>query len=325
MEDTLILTRSEIVSLVTPSDVLEALRRGFIAIANTHEPTGQRFPVELPPPAPESASAMLLAPGYVPGIPAYTVKVHAKFPSANPALSGVILLHSIEDGRLLAIFESTFLTALRTGCSGALGADALARPGAARVAIIGAGAQGVSQLECLAAVRQIDHVTVFDSVMKRAASFAEREGTRLGLSIAVKTSVGEAVADADIVVTATWAREPFLFSSMIQPGTHITTLGPDQPGKAEVDADLIRRSIFVADDRSLALSMGAIGGVGLGLEAIHADLGEVLTGQKTGRTSTEDITVFGAVGLPFQDLAAAWPVYVAARDRKVGRKVRFLG
>ncbi len=82
---------------------------------------------------------MLLAPGLIPGIPAYSVKVHAKFPGGDPAIQGVLILHDLETGASLAILENSYLTALRTGMAGALGADVLALPDARCAAIIGAG------------------------------------------------------------------------------------------------------------------------------------------------------------------------------------------
>ena len=102
--------------------------------------------------------------------------------------------------------------------------------------------------------------------------------------------------DADIVVTATWASEAFLHTGMIAPGTHITTLGPDQQGKAEVSADLLRSSLFVCDDRELAVTMGAAGGAGVGVEVIDAELGEIIAGMHPGRAEPDQITIFGSVG-----------------------------
>ena len=98
----------------------------------------------------------------------------------------------------------------------------------------------------------------------------------------------------------------------------------DQPGKVEVAADLIRRSRFIADDARLALAMGALAGAGLGRESLHAELGEVLAGHTPGRTTNDEITVFGSVGLPFQDLVAAWLVYQAARTAHAGHEVSLL-
>jgi ornithine cyclodeaminase len=111
---------------------------------------------------------------------------------------------------------------------------------------------------------------------------------------------------------------------MLKTGTVIITVGPDEPGKCEVDASVITKACFVCDDRELALKIGAIGGAGLGADAIHAELGEVLAGIKSGRTSSEQTMIFGSVGLPFQDLVAAWHVYQRAQRECVGEALDFL-
>jgi ornithine cyclodeaminase len=134
-----------------------------------------------------------------------------------------------------------------------------------------------------------------------------------------------AVRDADWIITATWATKPFLVPEMVAPGAHVTSLGPDQPGKCELSADLLRRARFLCDDRDLCLSMGTAAGAGLGVEAIHGELGEVIAAAVPGRTSPRDVTVFGSVGLAFQDLAAAWQVYQRALERGVGKRVDWLG
>lgn len=267
---------------------------------------------------------MLLAPGVVPGIPAYSVKVHAKFPGRDPAIRGVLVLHDLATGAPLAVMESSHLTALRTGLAGALGADALARVDARTVAIVGAGAQGRSQLAALRLVRPVAAVRVLDPVPAAAEAFAA-DPACAGLDLHVAATLEEVLDGADVAVTATWAREPFLFARHLRPGLHVTTLGPDQPGKCEVAADALRAALVVVDDRRLSVEMGAIGGAGLGPEAIHAELGEVLAGTRPGRRSVEDVTVFGSVSLAFQDLAAGWLAYTLARERGVGRSLDLLG
>jgi ornithine cyclodeaminase len=145
------------------------------------------------------------------------------------------------------------------------------------------------------------------------------------LTVAVTASLEEALDGVDAIVTATWAREPFLFKRHLRPGTHITTLGPDEPGKCEIAADALKSAIVVVDDRRLAVEMGAVGGAGLGHEVIHAELGEVLAGKRSGRTDAAQITVFASVGLAFQDLAAGWLAYTLARQHDIGRSVDLLG
>jgi ornithine cyclodeaminase/alanine dehydrogenase-like protein (mu-crystallin family) len=281
-----------------------------------------RVPVPLPQQQ-AGASGMLLAPGLVPGIPAYSVKVHAKFPGGNPAIQGVLILHDLETGAPLAILESSYLTALRTGWAGALGADVLALPDAHCVAIIGAGVQGRSQLAALRMVRKITSVQVFDSSVEAAQRFA-LDPTCSGLSVVVADSVDGALSDAHIAITSTWARQPFLFRRHVHPGLHITTLGPDQPGKCEVAAEVLSAARVVVDDRKLALEMGAVGGAGLSASAIHAELGEVISGLHPGRETPEQVTVFASVGLAFQDLTAGWLTYSAAREMQLGRWIDLL-
>jgi len=113
-------------------------------------------------------------------------------------------------------------------------------------------------------------------------------------------------------------------AAVLTPGAHITTVGPDEPGKCEVDAGVIVDGLFVCDDRDLAVTMGAVGGAGLGPEAIDAELGEIIAGARPGRTNAGQTTIYGGVGLAFQDLAAAWHVYRAARAADVGRGIDFL-
>lgn len=167
-------------------ELTEALRVG------SAEP-GRRVRV----PVTADVTAMILVPGLAPGIPAYTVKVHAKNPNRSPAITGVICLHDLATGDLLALIDSAGLTAIRTGLGGALGAHLLARPDARHVTVIGAGAQGRAQLVALAALRPIESVSVRDTNPAAEAEFvawAER------LGIAASTDLGDV---GEIVLMAT--------------------------------------------------------------------------------------------------------------------------
>lgn len=322
---TLILTKSEIEAVLEPAALLENLRVAFAAYSTRPEVRSSRLPLSLPsPPSPAGASAMIIAPGWLPDIPAYTVKVHAKFPGQKPAIQGVVMLHDLNTGHPLAILESSYLTALRTALAGALGADILAVPDADRVAIIGAGQQGRSQLEALRLVRPIRSVKVFDVSEQAVRDFLGDPCCR-GLETIVARSPVETIEDVQIAITATWSTEPLLCARDIHPGLHITTLGPDQPGKVELSADLLEAATVVVDDRTLATEMGAIAGAGLTERAIHAELGEVIAGARTGRATPNDVTVFGSVGLAFQDLVAAWTAYQSVHKAGHGRSVKLTG
>ena len=256
---------------------------------------------------------MIVFPGLVPGIPAYTVKINAKLPASQPSVRGLISLHDLESGELLAVMDSIAITAIRTALVGALAAQTLARAEIDTVAVIGAGVQGREQLRALRLVRTFRTVRAYDTHPERAAALVADLRGELGADLEVVTSVKRAVANADVVICATWAKRPFLTRDMVAPGTHITAVGADEPGKAELDRDLITHSKFVCDDPDLAVEMGALAGVGLDRDAIHASLGDVLSGARPGRSSDQDITVFGSVGLPCQDLPAAWMAYQKAK------------
>jgi ornithine cyclodeaminase/alanine dehydrogenase-like protein (mu-crystallin family) len=321
MTQTLLLNRSEVRRLLDVPTLYSRLRDTFRVYSTERTIPGQHVGTPLPG---DGRAASLNFPGLLPGVPAYTVKVHAKFPGSDPAIRGVLCLHDLSSGALLAIMDSTYLTALRTGLAGALAADVLARADASTIAIIGAGVQGEWQLRTIQLARPITRATIYDTEPGRAREFAGRLGEQLGIALIPCDSLAEALADADIIVTATWARAPFLHPGMIRPGTHITTLGPDGPGKCEVDAELIRVSTFIADDRDMALGIGALGGVRLGREALHAELGEVIADRAVGRRDAGDITIFGSVGLAVQDLAAGWLVYERAAAERPGVGFDFL-
>jgi len=321
MPSTLLLTQTEVDMLLDDDELLQQLKSGFAALAKSDpELRGRRFPVMLNAADPDAAG-MVLAPGLIPGIPAYTVKVNSKFPSHPPAIKGLVIMHSLLDGSILALLDSAHLTAKRTAAAGAVGADTLARPDCETVSIIGCGVQGYAQLAWMLKIRPIKNVFLYDTVPGQGQAFAKMARSEFDVPVVICDSVKQAAGKGDIVVTATWAREPFLFRGDVRPGTHITTLGPDGPGEAEVAADLLSASLFFADDADLQIEMGAIGGAGLGAEAISATIGQVLAGQKTGRQSPKDVTIYGMVGLPFEDLAAGWLVYNKALESGAGTQV----
>ncbi|MEV5749355.1 ornithine cyclodeaminase family protein [Actinoallomurus sp. NPDC052308] len=302
---TVLLSRSDLESLLDPRECLDALRAGFQASPGRVRP--QRVRTDLPGPG----TATALIPGLIDGVPAYTVKVNAKFPGATPALRGVVCLHDLRTGELLALLDSATVTAWRTGLAAALGTDALARPDADTVAVIGAGAQSHLVVTGLRRLRPIRDLVVTDLDPERAAAFAARHG---GRAVPAETGGGvpSGVAEAAVIVAATWSRTPLLHAGDVGPGTHVTSLGADEPGKAELSADLLRASRTFVDDLDLAVAMGALGNAGLGPDAAAGVISEVLRGAAPGRTEPSEVTVYAPVGLPWQDLALSWAAYRAA-------------
>jgi ornithine cyclodeaminase len=192
--------------------------------------------------------------------------------------------------------------------------DALARPGPARLALLGYGEQAGQHLRAIGHVRPIASVVVWGRHRDRAEDFATRTGDEIGIVIDVATSAQNAVSGADIVCTLTPARDPILWGSWLAPGTHVNLVGAGHAGQAEADNDLVARARFIADSRE---GVQAQGGEFLRAKAaglvddshIAAEIGEVLAGTARGRTTDGDITVYKSLGHVVQDLASAWALY----------------
>jgi len=240
------------------------------------------------------------------------VKVNSNFPG-NPArglptIQGAVLLYDANDGRLLAILDSAQITSKRTAAAGAVAARHLARRDSRTIGICGCGEQGRAQLAAIARVLPIERAWAWDVDFAGAERFAKEMSKALRLEV---TAVRE-IADADVIVTATSAREPFLRT--VSPGTFLAAIGADNPLKSEIHPDLMASAKVVTDLTSQAIAMGDLHhapGV-----AVHAELGEILAGRKPGRESDAEIIVFDSTGVAIQDVAAA----ACAYQRAVGAR-----
>jgi ornithine cyclodeaminase/mu-crystallin family protein len=223
---TLLLSRSDLERLLDVDGCLGALEQGFITGPAVIAP--QRIRTDLP----GAGTATVLIPGLVSDIPAYSVKVNAKFPGARPALRGVVCLHDLATGELLAMADSATVTVWRTGLSAALGTHALARANATTLAVIGAGAQADLVVRGLAELRPLRRLLITDTDPGQAARFATRHrSTRPGIACEIAPDAATAAHDADIVVLATWSREPLLHTNDVRPGTTSPRWAPMSPAR----------------------------------------------------------------------------------------------
>jgi ornithine cyclodeaminase/alanine dehydrogenase len=237
------------------------------------------------------------------------------------------MLFDPESGELLCILQSDRLGQMRTGAASGVATRHLAREDANTLGIYGAGWQAESQLEAIAAVRDLQRVIVYSRSEDSRKAFAERMGERLGMEIETTHSADEPAAQ-EIVVTATSAREPVLLGEWLRPGAHVNAAGSNFLFKSEIDREVVRRASFVCVDSREELGLEAgdlLRPLETGIilpEAIY-ELGQVIAGQVKGRGDPEDITLFSSQGLALEDMAAARVVYDRALDRGVGREIVF--
>jgi ornithine cyclodeaminase len=230
------------------------------------------------------------------------------------------LLAEVDSGYPLMLCEMTWLTALRTASTAALGAKHLARPDSRVLGIIGTGAQSEFQVRALAGVRHIETVRFFDIDPKAMAKFAHNlEGG--GQRLVPCKCAAEVVAGCDLVVTATAAKhkDRIISDAMIGPGVHIHGLGGDCPGKTELDPALLERAKVVVEYLPQSRDEGEI--QNRPDTKIHAELWELVSGSKPGRESADELTLFDSVGFALEDYAALRLVYELAGELGMGEEV----
>ena len=231
------------------------------------------------------------------------------FAQGGHSHQGVVVLFDAATGAPSAVLEAGKITAIRTAAASAAATDALARPEATRLAILGYGEQGWRHVEAIRVVRSLEHVTVWGRSPERAEAFVNRVRA-LGLDASAAPTPEAAVAGADIVCTVTAAPEPILLSDWVADGTHINAVGSSRAGPVEIDSALVVRSRFFADHRAGVLAQGAeflrTKQAGLVDDShVLGEIGEVMAGTLAGRVSAADVTIYKSLGSIVQDLAAA--------------------
>jgi alanine dehydrogenase len=285
---------SQVREAVSPERALSAVREAFIAYARGEWTMPPKVYVPAYPagdframPALGAGHALLKWVTSFPGNPSQGL----------PTVTGLVLLSDATNGMLRAALDAGAVTALRTGAAAVLAAETLGSSGAA--AVIGAGVNGEAAAETF--VARGTPVQLWDVDGARAREVAERIGADLA------ASRDEALA-ADLLVTVTPGREIVLAAGSLREGQHVSLMGADGPGKAEIAVDELKRARVFCDDWEQASHNGEL------MHAVEAgeltredvtQLGDVLDGRAAGRSSDGEITVFDSTGLAIQDLAIA--------------------
>jgi ornithine cyclodeaminase len=263
---------------------------------------------------------------------AFGLKAICVFPG-NPsqgkdAHQGAVTLFDRETGELLALMNASEITAIRTAAVSAVATRLLAREDASELAIIGAGVQARTHLGALACVREIKHARVAARAFEHSRRFAEEMQPQFSFPIEAVETNEDAVRGADLVVTATSSLEPVIQRDWIASGAHVNAIGTHSPKSREVDSATMAGARIFVDRRESALNesgdylLAAAEGV-VNPESIVGEIGELLIGTKTGRTSASEITLFKSLGLAIEDVASADYLYRKAMDQGSGNWVDF--
>jgi ornithine cyclodeaminase/alanine dehydrogenase-like protein (mu-crystallin family) len=318
-----VLSEEEVERLLDMNGCIEAMADALAALARgeVHQPL--RFIVR---PATEP-SLMGLMPAHRAGQwRLYSLKAICVFPD-NPkrgldAHQGTVTLFDGETGEVRAVVNASAITAIRTAAVSAVATRLLAREDARELAILGAGVQARTHLEAMALVRDFERVRIYGPTAQRARALAAETGAE------AVASAEDAVRGADVVVTATSSAEPVLRREWLKPGAHVNAVGGRPPVMRELDTTTVAASSFFVDRREAAESeagdyRAALEEGAIGPDHIAAELGEVLIGERQGRRTPDELTVFRSLGLAVEDLAAAEYVVRRAAETGAGTEVAF--
>ncbi len=253
---------------------------------------------------------------------------------AYPSFAGpggakmMVMLYDYESGQLLSCMEGGRLGQIRTGAASGLATAYMARKDATSLGLIGTGFQARTQLEAIAAVRDLGEVKVFSRREERREEFALRSGERLGLEIKPVGSAEECVSDVDIVAVITSARDPVLQAEWLKQGAHVNAAGGNHWMRREIDeATVTGADVIVVDDLDQAkIECGDL----IWPEArgtfrwdMAHELQDVVAGRVAGRPSDDSLTLFESMGVALEDIAAAQLVYRKAVEQEIGQELPF--
>jgi alanine dehydrogenase len=319
--ETLLLNRVDVKENARMPEVIGALEEAFAAY--------QRGDAQMPP---KSYIDLPQYNGDFRSMPAYMeaddwaaagikwVNVHPDNPEKYdlPTVLGTMIYSDPKNAFPLAILDGTTLTRVRTGAAAAVATDHLAIEDASSLGIVGAGVQSYTQLEAISRVRPIEEVVVSDINAEAVARFIDR----FEADFDVRAGSIEEAASCDVLSTVTPVETPIVPADAVGEHTHVNAMGADAPGKHELADDLLAEATIVIDDYEQCTHSGEINvpwAAGrLDDENIYAEIGEIVVGERAGRTADHGVTVFDSTGLAIQDVAAAHVVYEHAKENGNG-------
>jgi len=329
MSEIIILSQNEVKSCLPMVEAIKAVQEAYISFAK-----GQ---VKMPPVMHLDVSQyngeVDIKSGYIEDLGLIGTKIasgfYENYKLGLPPGIAVIILMDLKTSIPVAIMDGTYVTAYRTGAAGAVAAKVLARKDSKKIGVVGAGTQARMQILALKEVFSLKEIKVWDINTTLRDRYVEEMSEQLKIQIEPVEDIRDAAIEADIIVTVTPSRKALVMKEWIKEGVHINAIGADGPGKQELDPFIVKRADKVVVDslnqcRIIGEIQHALADGLINEDDVYAEIGQILIGEKEGRETNEEITLFDATGLAAQDIAAANIVFKQAKEKRIGRVVSLL-
>lgn len=325
----LILTQSDLRSILTMRGVIDAVEAGFLSLARGEVVVPQRARLDIE----HQRGVLLEMPAYLSSPDdrgsALGTKIVSVF-ERNPergldSIQAVYLLLDSETGVPLSLMDGKFITAIRTAATSAVATKFMASPGPKRLAVFGAGVQGRYHIDAMIEVADIKRVMVVDRTQKKAQQLCDLVRASRGVACEI-VSAGEAASTANLICTCTTSPTPLFDGKLLAAGTHINAVGAFTPRARELDSEAVKRARLIIDAESAAgreagevlipIAEGAIDPA-----HVRGSLADVASGKIAGRESDDEITLFKSCGLAVEDLVTAQLAFAKAVEKRAGAEV----
>ena len=322
----LVLTKAE-VEEVLDTDLL----RAAIATALADLSAGRAsMPTRIAALVPERDGLLAAMPAYLPSAGALTTKLVSLFPRNvdRPTHQAVIVAFDPATGSPAALLDGEAITAARTAAGSAVATERLARKDARNLLVIGTGVQARAHLRAVTRVRDFKRIGVVGRDLEKAKRLAMEWGGH-GREATAWVHFEDGVRDADVICACTHSPDPVLKRAWLRDGAHVNSVGYNTAGR-EIDEDTVADAVLVVESRGAALAAPPSGSNDITWpirdgritkDHVYAELGEIVSGARPGRTEERRITLYKSVGVAVEDAAAAALVLRLARERGIGREI----
>lgn len=325
----LAISRADLKQLVSMNQCISLVKDAFVELYQDRADVPLRLGLDIDP----GSDVTLLMPAHMPKLGALGFKVVSVFQSNGsrglPVTSAMVTMVDAETGVPNAILNGSYLTQLRTGAVTGAGVQLMAREDSKHLVVIGGGAQGVTQAAAVAAVRDLESITVvdpFEASFARFQAAVEEDWPELASRLKFTTDAEHPVRKADIICLATTSKQPVFDAAWVKPGVHVSGVGSFTPEMQETPEAFVVNARIVVDmaEHALAETGDLIIPIEKGtlkVSEIAGELGGLVLGEFQGRTSAEENTFFKSVGNAVQDIAVGQYAVQQATARGIGQQI----